>query len=807
MIFIKEKDTMKKLYFLTSILFVINCFAIAQESIYPGADEKTPSRAQYFSWINNTNEGPTEAQTLVNLEFFGWLKEEYGMQLDIYAFDAGAIDGKRFYGSIASDRFKRQFPNGFDPIYEKAKSLDIRLGVWGGPDGFGDTPQEEKDRIEQMVKLCKDYEFALFKFDAVCGPLRPEKEDAFIEMMEQCREYSPDLILLNHRLGLSEEAVKHATTFLWEGWETYIDVFMSNWMTAPHHRGAAISRGFPEGNVRLTEDHGVCISSCLDYWDDDLILQAFNRNMILAPEIYANPWLLRDDEFPKLARIYNLHKKYREIMLDAIVLPEKLYGPFAVSWGNSNTRIITLRNLTWEKANYTIDLGEQIGIAEGEIIEVRQFHPTERVIGKFENGKQIKVEVKPFRSCLLIVSTRSIDEPAIVGTDFNVIKNIEGRAVEMEVLGWPGTQTDIELTDHEKYTSALLDDEIEKSLLKGKKLKIEFPGTKLEKEILRKISDFEVLDTLDNIAWESLYEATIYSADNNALEVRSIQRSGWSEIPEVRAAQNAFFNQQTFVDRGIWDKNLFDGSMETAFWQSKKYNRDQTIKGGCFRLDLGKITDIDKLVIKVGDIFSLQPLLEGEGNYVEVSTDLKNWETLTYLAGKEMEIHFNKSVRYLRFKYFPSCIREIEGYKNGEALPMETWRASNLFAHPGKLEHQKTWKSEFVLDEIAPNSYLCVAINGEHGVEGAYAAALVDGQLRGAPDRAQSFPSNTWEYVNSRSEKNYTYYIPVNESDLGKTIEIFVLGFDENHLDFKPEVWIAAYPVSYEKMTLKLNVK
>ena len=32
-----------------------------------GADEKTPSRAQYFSWINNTNEGSTEAQTLINL--------------------------------------------------------------------------------------------------------------------------------------------------------------------------------------------------------------------------------------------------------------------------------------------------------------------------------------------------------------------------------------------------------------------------------------------------------------------------------------------------------------------------------------------------------------------------------------------------------------------------------------------------------------------------------------------------------------------------------------------------------------------
>ena len=35
-----------------------------------GADNFTPSIPQYFSWINNTNEGATEEQTLINLDFF-----------------------------------------------------------------------------------------------------------------------------------------------------------------------------------------------------------------------------------------------------------------------------------------------------------------------------------------------------------------------------------------------------------------------------------------------------------------------------------------------------------------------------------------------------------------------------------------------------------------------------------------------------------------------------------------------------------------------------------------------------------------
>ena len=102
---------------------VLLVFAQEKTGVFPGADEQTPSRSEYFSWINNTNEGATEAQTLVNLDFFRWLQEEFGMALDIYAFDAGAIDGKRFYGNMDSERFRRQFPRGFDPIYEEANKI------------------------------------------------------------------------------------------------------------------------------------------------------------------------------------------------------------------------------------------------------------------------------------------------------------------------------------------------------------------------------------------------------------------------------------------------------------------------------------------------------------------------------------------------------------------------------------------------------------------------------------------------------------------------------------------------------------
>lgn len=788
---------------LLSIIFIYLFHnAHAQEKVFPGADEQSPSRAQYFSWINNTNEGTTEEQTLINLDFFKWLQDEYGMILDIYAFDAGAIDGKRFYGDIHSERFKKQFPNGFDPLYKKAKSINTRLGVWGGPDGFGDTEKEKQARIDQMVSLCKDYEFALFKFDAVCGPLRPEKEDAFIEMMKACRQYSPDLILLNHRLGLKKSKA-HATTFLWGGQETYIDVFTTNETTAPHHRAGALDRGLVPGLKRLTEDHGVCISSCVDYWDDDLIMQAFNRSMILAPEIYGNPWLLNDDEFAKLARIYNVHRKHGKILVNGKVLEETKYGRSSVARGDKETRLITLANVTWNPIIYKIRLDEEIGLDVDKAIELRQFHPTEKIIGQFKKGDVVEIEILPFRSCLLIADSRVNEEPALLGSDYQLVRDVPNKSVLIKVLGMPGTSSEIQLKNAADYKTAKLNGKPIKALIKGKFVKVNFEGDILKLDPHRKLAELKEVNTPEDT--QALYEATCYAADNNALEVRSVFRSGETNIPQVKKARDAFFEQSAFVKRGIWDKNLFDGNLETGFWPSKKYNIDMKIKGGCFRLDLGKITSIDQIIFNIPDDFSLQPLLKDEGNYAEVSSDLKNWRTITYYAGEKMVIDVNDNIRYIRMRAQPGRIVEIEALKDGNKIDRTNWRASNLFAHTEKMKTQKTWKTSFKLDEIHEGSYLSIAINGKHGTEGAYAAAKIGGKYKGCFDRSVSFPSNTWEYVNSTRNSNYTYYLPLDKSMVGQEIEVFVMGYDKENIDFKPEVWISANPTPFVEQMLELK--
>ncbi|MFK7909179.1 MAG: hypothetical protein AB8F34_01110, partial [Akkermansiaceae bacterium] len=581
----------------------------AEPKVIPGATEATPSYSQYFSWINNTNEGSTEENTMANLAFFKWLHDDYGMKLDIYAFDAGTIDGPRYYGSTKTDKFKKQYPRGFQPIYEYAKSFDCRLGVWLGPDGFGDTPEEEQERIDMLVGFCRDYEFALFKMDAVCTQLRPEKQKAFDRLMTEVRKHSPDLILLNHRLKLGD-AKKHATTFLWGGAETYIDVHMANReMTGTHNRVKAISRGLVPDLKRLTEDHGVCISSCIDFWDDDLILQAFNRNLILAPEIYANPWFLRDDEFPKLARIYNLHRRWRDIMVNGIVLDEERYGPLSVARGDDSTRLITMRNLTWEPVTHKVKLDDSIGFKADGAVEVRQFHPTERILGTFKKGDEVEVTVQPFRSCLLLVDTKGSGGVGIIGSDYEVVRDVPGKEVIINVLGGAGETAKISLVPGgQKFSMATLDGKPASALISGGSAEMTFPGQKNRQSWHKRLGAPKV--TAVPADAETIFETACFTADNDPLEVRSLRRSGPTKIPQVQKTRDIFLNQPIIAERGILQEYLFDGK-PTVYDFTRKRTRAPQERS--FRLDLGKAQKVASIVLEAApDAMAVSPVVDAK---------------------------------------------------------------------------------------------------------------------------------------------------------------------------------------------------
>jgi len=672
---------------------------------FPGADESTPSRAQYFSWINNTNEGSTEKQTLINLDFFAWLQREYGMTLDIYAWDAGNIDGSKCYGSTHSKRFKEHYPHGFGPIAKQAAEMGTRLGIWAGPDGFGDTPEKQDARTEMMVSMCRD--------------------------------------------------------------------FNVNTQTAPHHRAGALARGLPPDLQRLTEDHGVCLSSCLDYWEDDLVLQAFNRCLILAPEIYGNPWLLHDDEFPKLARIYNLHRRYRNILVNGIVLPEDRYGPFAVSRGDAGTRFLTMRNLTWEPATYTVTLDASIGLETTADVHVRRFHPAERILGVHPVGSTLDIEVPPFRSYLLAASSKPFDEPGIRDCDYEVVRNLPGRPPEIKQLETP-----------------------------------------IDASYPRRLGELRFIPVPDDA--EQLYEATCFAADNNALEVRQLRRSGPTAVPEVKAARRAFFEQEFFRRRGIWDRYMFDDNPETFFGVWYRNDTDLRISGGALRVDMGSPLKVDNLTVQY---LSRDGALHYDELQAQVSPDLANWRDITFQTDSSAPLRSvdvarierngsgvsysryavktlvatvaGEPVRYLRCPNAPDRVSDLSAMVAGINVDRTRWRGSNLFAMPAAAPPVAAWRGTFPLGKEAGGAYVCVAIEGEHGIEKAYAAARIGDRAVGAPDRAPSYKSNVWEANLRPCEANYTYYIPVTEDMHEQEIEVTVLLLEGGSTAIAPVAWLA----------------
>jgi len=810
------------------ILLILGCFlqvlamntgqAKAQMNSFPkaGADSLTPSLSHYFDWINSQYEGTTGQQTLTNLDFFQWMHDQYGMHLDIYSLDVGNIDDGPYtagvgrlipyhYGSLESKEFKDQFPEGFGPLAEKAATFGCRLGIWMGPDGFGDHPAEEQQRKNLMISLCRDYHFHLFKLDGVAGPFRKEKAGVMIETLKECREFSPDLIVSSHRVdfGVAEPYITH---HLWEGEETYVDVFINNRSTAPHHRAGSLERGLTPGLNRMYEDHGVCFSSCLDFWEDELVLQAFNRSLIFAPQFYGNPWFLRDDEYPRFARIMNLHRKYREILINGIQLPADRYGPNAVSRGDAQTRFLSLRNLSWEPKTYFVKLDASLGLAKAGKLEIIQYHPAEHVLGSFRWGQSVPVVVEPFRSCLLKVSSIPGDEMAVYGCDYQVIREVPDESAELLLLGDPGTKARVRLVHggQSRQTGTIGDRIITSSEFRSG-FEITFPGKPLKNPAMRKIGEPVRSEQVPNDA-EALFESTCFAADNNALEVRSIQRSGPSNIPQVNACRKAFFEKPMFINRGIWDKNLFDGNLNTFFIAR--------LEDKMFRLDMGRLMSLDNLIIRIRDRqeYDLNPEMNSFSGQAcaEVSADLLHWDTVQLdYSGKgtiaRIRLDPEYPVRYLRISGAPRRIAEIESFVDGKEVDRTNWRASNLFGNFAADPAINAWKLDFEITEVAPNSYLAVALNGRHGNEGAYAALRIGGQYVGAPDRAVSYPSNTWEYFNVESEENYTYFFPLIPDYIGKTIEVVILGMKSGYPEFRPEVWITAYPDHREALMLKLK--
>lgn len=755
-----------------------------------GACEKTASKSEYFSWINSTNEGSTQEQTLANLNFFKYLKDTYGMVLDIYAWDAGNLDGAgNSYESETSEKIKKQYPEGYKKVVEFAKKIGTRMGVWGGPDGYGETVEQANARRDFLVHLCRDYNWALFKFDAVCGDLREQMHGEFEKTMIECRKYSPDLILLNHRINLGENQ-KYSTTFLWEGLESYTDVHLYNTFTAPHNRAYIFSRGHTPELKRLTEDHGVCISSSVDYFEDDLVYQAFNRCLILAPEIYGNPWLIRDDELPLLARVFNLHRRHREILVDGMI-PEGDFGENAIIRGNGQKRFLCTGSASWQSKFINFNLDQKIGLEKCDKVCVIRRFPTEKFIGEFKFGDRVELELLPFRACLFEICDLSVCDNVVTNCEYEVIHETNGVIDKINILKCDG---EVELYSPKNA-------QVLKTLYRGSfDISLQNP---------QKIASATECVIPQN--HEYLYEKIHFTLDNDSLEKRSLNRSGKSKIMPVNGAREAFFNQYSYRLRATDGEFLFD---ENSVYDQKSrsyINHDNRkgfrIEGGCLRVDLGRIYKVDKIQIEYFSADGKVPWNFDEQNILDLcesSINLKAWKraplkgvknagekTIEYLAyysdqtqfltGSKMRAEFevNGNMRYFRLPEQPDRLLSVKIISNGKHIALKNPRVNNLFAPYNKKTIKNAVSAVVSFDKFPLHPYIAVAIEGQTGSENVCCIAEVNGKNYVFTDRAPSYPVNSYEYPVHPVNGYYTFYLPLKKSWLNKQIKVTAL-FSEN---------------------------
>jgi hypothetical protein len=397
----------------------------------------------------------------------------------------------------------------------------------------------------------------------------------------------------------------------------------------------------------------------------------------------------------------------------------------------------------------------------------------------------------------------------------------------------PGQTANVKLrAGSRKFGRAVIAGKAAPGLLDGG-VRVSFPGEPVEKQWHRKLSDLKPVPVPEDA--EQLYEATCFSAPNDALEVQSLRRSGPSQIPQVIAARKAFFEQELFWRRGIWDKYLFDGNDE-SFLGVYHYRRDQRLSGGCLRLDLGEVCEADTIRIKTirEENGEAEPPTEMAA---EVTSDLKSWRPVVFRrkmqdknekvkvawiennGGKHHYIDLDllrweaqaasvSAFRYLSLAPAPQRTAEVEIIRGGVRVePADSQRrATVLFSPYDKARAELAWQATVsIAPNPAPKSYLCVALNGEHGKNGALVALRTSDGWIGATQRAVSFPAVVFEYGPSNRGANYTYFFPITPEMRGKKLDVVVLGQAGCKPELKPEVWTTVYPNPYTSVEVLLD--
>jgi hypothetical protein len=771
----------------------------------------------YFDWLCHDNSGPRESEVLANFAALRRLRELYGLQFDIYNSDAGLVESQGTYYPQFKANFLSRFPAGLKPLAEGSKALGMR---------FGDKPEEMAARREQLLSWVRDFNVGLFKMDTVVSELAhpdkyilEKKYQSLADALAEARRIDPEFIAINHRINDSPYMLTITDCLLWRGEETYIDVHISNEAASLYNRDCSIGRElaseFYGTPFRQFEDHGICFNSCLEKWEDDLVAQAFGRASVLSPEMYGTFFFLGDEDYPRLARLIQLHKQLEPLLKNSYPLPG---GDIAHADGSSS--LVLVRNMTWEPAVKTIPLDASIGLAAapGSPLTVRQRHPCEMLMKRAGEGAVVggtlPVELDPFSLRLIQIDAAPPAEPLIAGVPYEIVPGPDARSFDIKLLGTPGQKAEVALLnfgDRAVRTSAGL------PVPTGEApWRIAFPGTAAAGPSFARLADFRD-DPAAAADGARLAELAKFGIDDDALEIREMVRLKRepSSLAEIEACR-AYMWDKVVAAEGTF-LNAFDGDTRTRW--SDGFPRRSPFTGSpaayrsetsLWRLDLGRPTDLATLELRV-----VRRTDKAFLDAVETSSDLRTWTRTDGLslaaaesipaagslrqrrktiaifdvdAGDKKPVVIavpleGRPCRYVRIRGRNFGVAEILGYDGaGRSLDRGGWRATNFLGETPA--PRRVLSAVHVPAEEAPGREYAVAVTSGPAkfdpVDGVYVVALVDGRPVVPRHRAPSYPYHNYEWNSGAPElAGMTFRLPIDPAWKGKTVEFRIMMFGD----------------------------
>ncbi|MCD6332379.1 MAG: hypothetical protein J7L89_03815, partial [Bacteroidales bacterium] len=758
---------------------------------------RVPFKTLYFDWLTHDNSGPLEEEILASVRALKVLRERYGLQFDLYNADAGLVESAGTYFDDYKETFRKRYPEGLQRISEAMQQEQMKLALWIGPDGFGETPESMNARKDQLIKWVRDDHVGLFKMDAVVSAIRDrdpyileKKWNHLVDAIREIRQIDPEFVVINHRINHNPYILTITDCMLWNGQETYIDVHIHNHNAMLYNRDAAKNRDLVTSyygqQFRLFEDHGVCFNTSIENWADEMVAQAFGRASVISPELYGGYFFLPDKDYATLANLIRLHKMNEPVLEHAFVLSKE-----DIARSDGQTSFLILRNMSWDPGIKTIPLDTTIGLqTERTILWVLRQHPYHELLikpegGFYQTGDTLHIRMDPFQVKLVEVSLKKPEGLLFSGVSYDYSRTLD-RVTAYRLIGLPGEQDRVHLyRDEDTHSDSLFIQNWE--------------GQPITHPWFEYAGGFEPADwSAERI--RSTGEAIKFQLPDEGLEIRELHRQSDQPVAihEIQTCRDLMMKR--LIKLECDGNNLFDRNDATRYSDGygfrmpysgypAPYRSDSSV----WRFDLGRVIRADAIEFDVVRLTG--QTIQGD---LEVSKDREHWAALEVNLPDTVQIPYYKTIRVRRKKIrlydvmasdsVPVRIRIRAGMKfrylkyHGRNLSLSgvTFRDRRnhlIEVHPIRINNfygpadsdYRVMVKKIRLDETWPGQELAVTVESDGKplgtIDQVMAGLLVNGQVVAAPHRAPAYPYHPYEanasYLNNRGISGMTFRIPV----------------------------------------------